>query len=157
MNRLESCPLNKTCEKSSDRFYKQRTDLKGCKNYFDCQVSSASVRIPILRQYDLHSGYWEVDTAPTICEWRAYPTGYLSDVSYCPIRFFTESHIEIGYWFDRPLPLPNQSQEFLTLENLVAMEIKQTYYRLGFFDAVPKTPKKFIGFSVENYDWDLRV
>lgn len=157
MNRLESCPLNRTCEKSSEVFYKQRTDLKGCKNYFDCQVSSASVRIPILRQYDLHGGYWEVDTAPTICEWRAYHTRYPSDISYCPIRFFSYSHIEIGYWFDRDLPLPNQYQEFLTLENLVAMEIKQTYHQLGFCDAVLKTPKKSRSNELENYDWGLRI
>ena len=141
MNRFESCPLNRVCEKSNERFYKQRTDLKGCKNYFDCQVSSAAVRIPIGRQYDKYGGYWEVDTTPTICEWRANLT---SNISSCPIRFFTDSHIEIGYWFDRPLPLPNQYQEFLTLENLAAMEIKQTYYRLGFFDAVPKTLKKSV-------------
>ena len=157
MNRLESCPLNRTCEKSSEVFYKQRTDLKGCKNYFDCQVSSASVRIPIVRQYDSCGGYWEVDTAPTICEWRAYRTWYPSNISHCQIRFFSDSHIEIGYWFDRPLPLPNQYQESLTLENLVAMEIKQTYHRLGFFDAVPKTPKKSRSNKLENYDWDLRI
>jgi hypothetical protein len=157
MNRLESCPLNRVCEKSNERFYKQRTDLKGCKNYFDCQVSSAAVRIPILRHYDSRGGYWQVDTVPTICEWRAYDTRYPSNISSCPIRFFSYSHIEIGYWFDRDLPLPNQYQEFLTLENLVAMEIKQTYYQLGFFDAVPKTPKKSKSSSVENYDWDLRV
>ena len=115
------------------------------------------MRIPILRQYNKYGGYWEVDTAPTICEWRAYPTSYLSNISSCQVRFFTESHIELGYWFDRPLPLPNQYQEFLTLENLVAMEIKQTYYQLGFFDAVPKTPKNSKSSGVENYDWDLRV
>ena len=154
MNRFESCPLNRVCEKSNERFYKQRIDLKGCKNYFDCQVSSAAVRIPIIRQYDKHGGYWQVDTTPTICEWRAYQT---SNISSCPIRFFFYSHIEIGYWFDRPLPLPSQFQEFLTLENLVAMEIKQTYYQLGFFDAVPKTPKKFRSNKLENYDWSLRI
>lgn len=157
MNRLESCPLNRTCEKSSDPFYGQRTDLKGCKNYFDCQVSSASVRIPIVRHYDKYGAYWEVDTTPTICEWRANLTGYPSNISSCQVRFFTKSHIEIGHWFDRGLPLPNQFQDFLTLENLVAMEIKQTYYRLGFFDAVPKTPKNSRSKRQENYDWDLRV
>ncbi len=157
MNRLESCPLNKTCEKSSEVLYRQRTDSKGCKNYFDCQVSSAAVRIPILRQYNKYGGYWEVDTTPTICECRAYVTRYPSNISYYPIRFFSDSHIEIGYWFDRDLPLPNQYQEFLTLENFVAMEIRQTYYRLGFCDAVPKTPKKSIDSGVENYNWDLNV
>ncbi len=157
MNRLESCPLDKTCEKSSDRFYRQRTDLKSCKNYFDCQVSSASWRIPILRQYNKYGGYWEVDTTPTICEWRAYQTGYPSNISCCPIRFFTDSYTEIGCWFDRGLPLPNKYQKSLTLENLVAMEVKQTYYRLGFFDAVPKTPKKSNSSGVENYNWDLSV
>ena len=133
-------------------FYQQRTDLKSCKNYCDCQVSFAAWRIPIWRHYDSCGGYWQVDTVPKVCKWRAYEIRYLSNISYCPIRFLSYSHIEIGYWFDRDLPLLNQYQEFLTLENLVAMEIKQTYYRLGFFDAVPKTPKKFIGSSVENYD-----
>lgn len=157
MNRFESCPLNKTCEKSNDRFYSQRTDLKSCKNYFDCQVRSAAVRIPILRQYDSCGGYWEVDTTPTICEWRAYVTRYPSNISYCPIRFFSSSHIEIGSLFDRGLPLPNQYQESLTLENLVAMEIKQTYHQMGFFEAVPKTLKTVKSSGVENYDWDLRL
>ena len=157
MNRFESCPLNRICEKSNDPFYKQRTDLKGCKNYFDCQVSSAAVRIPILRQYNKYGGYWEVDTTPTICEWRAYQTSYPSNVSSCQIRFFSLAHIEIGYWFDRPLPLPSQFQEFLTLENLVAMEIKQTYHQLGFLDAVAKNPKKSRSKRQENYDWDLRI
>ena len=157
MNRLESCPLSKTCEKSSEVFYSQRTDLKSCKNYFDCQVSSAAVRIPILRHYDSCGGYWEVDTTPTICEWRANPTWYPSNISSYQIRFFSSSHIELGYWFDRPLPLPNQHQEFLTLENLVAMEIKQTYHQLGFFNAVPKTPKKSRSKRLESYDWDLKV
>lgn len=94
---------------------------------------------------------------PTICEWRAYVATYPSNLTYCPIRFFSYSHIEIGYWFDRDLPLPNQFQEFLTLEDLLAMEIKQTYYQMGFFDAVPKTPKKSRSSGIENYDWDLTV
>lgn len=157
MNRFESCPLNRACEKTNDPFYKRRTDLKSCKNYFDCQVSSAAWRIPIVRHYDSYGGYWQVDTTPTICEWRAYVTRYPSNISYCPVRFFSSSHIEIGYWFDRDLPLPNQYQESLTLENLVAMEIKQTYHQLGFFDAVPKTPKTSRSNKLENYDWDLRV
>ena len=82
---------------------------------------------------------------------------YPSNISSCPTRFFSYLHIEIGYWFDRDLPLPNQYQEFLTLENLVAMEIKQTYHQLRFFDAVPKTPKTSKSKRQENYDWDLRV
>ena len=157
MNRFESCPLNKTCEKSSDRFYRQRTDLKSCQNYFDCQVSSAAWRIPIGRHYDKYGGYWEVDTTPTICEWRANLTRDGRDISDCPIRFFSDSHTEIGYWFERPLPLPQQFQDSLTLEEIVAIEIKQTYHQLGFFDAVPKTPKKSKSSAVENYDWDLTV
>lgn len=157
MNRLESCPLNRACEKSSDRFYRQRTDLKSCKNYFDCQVSSAAWRIPIVRQCDKYGGYGEVDTTPTISEWRACLTRDGGDISCCPVRFFTDSDIEIGYWFDRDLPLPKQFQDSLTLEEIVAMEIKQTYHQLGFFDAVPKTPKKSKSSAVENYDWDLTV
>lgn len=157
MKRRESCPLNKTCEQTDDPFYRRRTDLKSCKNYFDCQVSSAAVRIPILRHYDSGGGYWQVDTKPTICEWRAYLSRYPSNISYCPIRFFSDSDIEIGSWFDRDLPLPNQYQEFLTLENILAMEIKQTYHQLGFFDAVPITAKTSRSSGTENYDWDMRL
>lgn len=157
MKRLESCPLNKTCEKTDDPFYKRRADLKSCNSYARCQILSAAVRIPILRHYDSCGGYWKVDTSPTICEWSDYVTRYPSNISYCPIRFFSSSHIEIGSVVDRDLPLPNQYQESLTLENLVAMEIKQTYHQMGFFEAVPKTPKTFTSNKLGTYDWDLRL
>jgi len=147
MNRLESCPLNKTCQKSYDRFYRRRTDLKNCKNYFDCRVLSAAWKFPIERHYDKYGQYWEVKTTPIISEWYDHCTNYPSNISYCPIRFFTGAHIEIGSWFHRDLPLPKEAnleeRDCLTIEEIVAMEIKQTYHQLGFFDAVSMSKKGY--------------
>lgn len=154
MNRLQSCPLNETCQKTDDPFYRHKTDLKSCKNYWDCRVLSAAWKIPIFRHYDSWGAYWEVNTAPTISEWSAERTTYPSNISYCAIRFFTESDIEIGFWFDRALPVPLVEKDCLTLEEIVAMEIKITYYQMGFALAVPRSDRSLLSSVTEPSNWE---
>ena len=142
MNRFEYCPLSKTCRRTKDRFYRHKKGLKSCENYFDCKVLSAAWKLPIERRYDKNGGYWFVDVTPIVSEWNSGATYQLShNHPYCPVWFFGDSRSLLGYWFDRDLPLPTfeklSERGYLETDEIVAMEIKQTYQIMGFFKAVP--------------------
>ncbi|MGL5831710.1 MAG: hypothetical protein ACRC1Z_00565 [Waterburya sp.] len=142
MNRLEGCPLNKTCEKTKERFYRHKKDLRSCKNYWGCKILTSAWKLPIERHYDLHGQYLEVCTAPIISEWWEESSYSYPEVrgKHCRAIFLSQDHTIIGSWFDRPLTLPTpkdlEDSDFLELEKSVAMEIRQTYHYLGFVEAV---------------------
>lgn len=142
MKRLESCPLNKTCEKTRERFYRYKKDLRNCKNYWECKISTSAWKLPIERHYDSYGQYLEVCTTPIISEWFeescfSYPGRIGKD---CQVRIFSDNGMIIGTWFDRDLPLPTsedlENSDFLELEKSVAMEIRQIYHYLGFIEAI---------------------
>lgn len=143
IDRLASCPLNKVCTTSQDRFYSKLKGIKSCSNYMRCQIFSAAWRLPIQRRYDCHGQYWEVDVTPIVCEWRSAGYWYPQEINqpHCPVRFFSKSHLEIGCWLFRYLPCPTAldvvARESLSLEEIIAMEIKQAYQRQGYLQATP--------------------
>lgn len=143
MDRFESCPLNNNCEKSKERFYRHRKDLKGCKNYWECRILSSAWKFPIERHYDSHGQYLEVCTEPIISEWYELSNYFYPEVKgkNCTFRVLSLDDIIVGTWFDRSLELPTSQDlediDSLELEKSVAMEIRQAHYRRGFLEAVP--------------------
>lgn len=148
IDRLESCPLNRTCQKSQDRFDRKQKGIMSCTTYFECKVNSASWRLPLERKYDKYGQFLEVNVTPVVCEWRSSGRWYTQEANrpHCPIKFFSESHTSIGFWLDRYLPCPTASdletRERLSADEIVAMEIKQAYQRAGFLSAVSLQPKE---------------
>lgn len=105
-----------------------------------CQLKGTTTNTELIGRLTSHQ--WFPSGVPFL-------TTYPSNISYCPVRFFTESHVEIGSWFHRDLPLPQlemAEKDCLTLEEIVAMEIKQTYYQMGFFEAVPMIKRATVSF-----------
>ena len=148
MNRFESCPLNRNCQKSEERFYRHKKDLRGCKNYWECRILSSAWKFPIEEHYNSHGQYIEVCTEPIISEWYEISSYFYPEVQgkNCRVRFLALNQVVIGSWFHRSLELPQakdlEACDFLELEQSVAMEIEQAHYRMGFCEAVPIKKRK---------------